>query len=855
MSFSVLWHKIRQKIALIALFSVMTLSLSGCDLNGILKELSEFLFGADDNKVVTEEVSSPSTMAQTDDFLVTITSRGTLSLFKADPGVTELALLDQETEVGGVDTEIRPGVVAIRTIMGEPNVFVARGSVISRFKIAANALEPVTVIPVGVETQGMDLTPNGTKLYASSFTGKEVFVVDTSTNMVTQRVPIQGKALAVLVTNDGDLSDDDERVFVTHYISRLIDGKQNGFNDARQGIVSTFKVATPGVVTEIPLSPVTNVGFTKDLTAFCGVAGNDHPFCAPHVANLATAVEGGYPNFLRSLAATGDVMWVGLTVQSPEPPVNFSTNVQGYLYSINIDKLKEIAPRHFNLNVPVKTEVGVNLASTDSFSKLFMSDISSLHATIEDGQKVIYATIRNGNFVVRIPVDNGKIKLTAADIKRFPTGHMPEGVVFSTLNDLKRLYTYNDIGQSVTVIDPTLFVAGTEVDSILTLDEAAGTPPAVADGDDHKAEVGRLMWVNGLGFATADQDAVFTTEIRDLVLERGHSSDNNWSSCASCHGPDGMTDDTTWSFVTGPRQTRPLFGAVERFDQADPLSLGQIGGPATNLALPWGVMNWNGVRTTNTDFNNNSIGVQGGIGNQPVAIAIYNFGPNTHLAAGAVNGPASEALSSLNFFTERLVRVLDTPAQDAALVTAGREVFKDNCARCHGSGLWSIADMAWENSDPTFDADGGTLLESGLLISGGTETLTFGLDVLQYHFDGTLVGNFDATDPRQVRGTGGAIGTVALSRFNAPSLLNTCQEFWMHNGDAASLEEMLEIHTDDGTGDPFSVILSGVEQAQLIAFLKSINATTEPVNEDGAMTTVPNVLFRTNTGCPSACAP
>src|SRR5207244_1969500 len=47
--------------------------------------------------------------------------------------------------------------------------------------------------------------------------------------------------------------------------------------------------------------------------------------------------------------------------------------------------------------------------------------------------------------------------------------------------------------------------------------------------------------------------------IRDVTpLEsRGKASKNASSGCASCH-PDGLTDNVTWSFPDGPRQSLPL---------------------------------------------------------------------------------------------------------------------------------------------------------------------------------------------------------------------------------------------------------------------------------------------------------
>jgi hypothetical protein len=59
-----------------------------------------------------------------------------------------------------------------------------------------------------------------------------------------------------------------------------------------------------------------------------------------------------------------------------------------------------------------------------------------------------------------------------------------------------------------------------------------------------------------------------------------------------------LADGATWIFGTGPRQTKPLDGMFNKF---------------TNME-DQGLLNWSAIRGSNTDFNNNSRGVQGGCG-------------------------------------------------------------------------------------------------------------------------------------------------------------------------------------------------------------------------------------------------
>jgi hypothetical protein len=103
------------------------------------------------------------------------------------------------------------------------------------------------------------------------------------------------------------------------------------------------------------------------------------------------------------------------------------------------------------------------------------------------------------------------------------------------------------------------------------------------------------------------------TDIRNIIPRnfKGKASKDAWSSCASCHS-DGLSDGVTWIFGTGPRRTKPLDGMFSKQDPEDQ-----------------DILNWSAIRDSNTDFNNNSRGVQGGCG-----FASDNFDPGNCFAKG-----------------------------------------------------------------------------------------------------------------------------------------------------------------------------------------------------------------------------
>jgi hypothetical protein len=120
--------------------------------------------------------------------------------------------------------------------------------------------------------------------------------------------------------------------------------------------------------------------------------------------------------------------------------------------------------------------------------------------------------------------------------------------------------------------------------------------------------VGKLAFFTALGIPN---NGIFDMPIRafDPLLFRGKMSANAWSSCASCH-PDGLSDNVTWIFPAGPRSTTPLDGTYNKHNQLDQRCI-----------------LWSCLRGSNTDFNNNSRAVQGGIGFADNPASVYDHGP------------------------------------------------------------------------------------------------------------------------------------------------------------------------------------------------------------------------------------
>ena len=126
--------------------------------------------------------------------------------------------------------------------------------------------------------------------------------------------------------------------------------------------------------------------------------------------------------------------------------------------------------------------------------------------------------------------------------------------------DARRAYTNNELNTSMTAIN---LVDNT----VLARDIESSAPPAPGT-QAHRNLVGKLAFFAALGVPDVldtNGDGQFDIALRDIdpVANKGKASPGAWSGCASCHD-DGHSDNVTWIFETGPRQTIPLEGTFAR---------------------------------------------------------------------------------------------------------------------------------------------------------------------------------------------------------------------------------------------------------------------------------------------------
>jgi DNA-binding beta-propeller fold protein YncE/mono/diheme cytochrome c family protein len=641
----------------------------------------------------------------------------------------------------------------------------------------------VAEISVGTELRGCALTPNGTRLYVADFTGK-VFEIDPATRTIVRVLDVGGNPEAVAITNNGDLVDTDETVFVSLFFAELIPGGPGeGFDTGKRGVVLAFGVGTASPITRITLQPLADSGFTANRTALCtqtNSAAVNNTFCPSTTAPPGSTIitqnpQGAFPNQLGSLLIRGNQLSVLSIGAAPEPPVVFNVNVQALFHSINIPTRTQVLA--FNLNTLVKLEPPP-ADPTTTLLGTFLNDAVALDGNA-DGSRLC-AISRGGNQLVC--ASPGSTALT-----RFQVGNIPNGLVIRP--DGQRAYVNNEVNVSVSIIDLL-------TNTLVTRDVPSGTPPAPGTSE-HAVLVGKLAFFTALGIPN---NGIFDIPIRDFnpLLFRGKQSNNAWSSCASCH-PDGLSDNVTWIFAAGPRSTIPLDGTFSKHN---------IGDQRCIL--------WSCARGSNTDFNNNSRNVQGGIGFADNPASVYDHGP--------VFG-VSDALDAQTLWIAQAVRSLRVPAPaDPTASARGAVLFQTNCASCHGGPKWTKSTIL-HRDNPAFDKDpalGGVPIDPGVTnIAAQITQLTVKGLVFKYLEN---VGTFNAANPIEIRQNGAA--PFGAAGFNVPSLLslrNTAP--YLHNGAAPTLDAVFPLHAL-GTGT-IQTALNAAQRSDLVTFLLGIDQRTD----------------------------
>ena len=685
------------------------------------------------------------------------------------------------------------------------------------YVLDALTYKTLSTIKVGTEPFGCALTLDGKKLYVANLASDDVSVIDSNTDKVTKTITGVGdQPRGIAVGEVGGQT----KIYVTQFLAqsrndlRPIDQKE-GFDDGREGRVTVISAATDTVTNTIVLAPKAT-GFKSDGSTLAKVVFD--------AANVATKIDTtAFPNQLESIVIRGNRAYLPNTASSPNGPVKFNVNVQGFLSVIDITTDQEVADETFNMNKGVQFEaVGKKLFITNPTAMAFK------HGAAFEGFALSRATDR----LVRVALDaNGKPTINApldatdpGNVVRIEVGvdtavqhnSSPEGVVINAGDT--RAYVMNLVSRDVSVIDisnsdPTQYKEIARIQS-------ASLPTDPFEAQVHR---GKELFNTSIGPVGTNDNA---------LAPAGRMADFCWGSCYGCH-PRGLTDSVTWMFGDGPRQAISMESTAAH--PQTPLINNNVNANFAPLlpAFHQRALNWSSVRDEIQDFELNIRNVSGGQGlialpdagggRGAVDKCVFNLvlpnpNPNNCVAETAITTGRDADLDAIAAYISFGIRAPVSPLRGSTDpdVAAGRTLFAAaNCQGCHGGANWTASTLDFTPPPGAPEITAGQL--NRLLCKAGT-------------FDAALANELKGGGVAGQANTDGANGILG---FNIPSLISVfASPPYFHSGAAQTLEAIVEniTHRSLGTAG-VDTLSAAADRIKVATFLKSIDLTTETFPE------------------------
>ena len=794
------------------------------------------------------------------------TDTGTVSLFEVggDGTLTKLS----EVRVGD-----EPRSVAF--VPNKPLVYVAN-TVSGTLSVLNTDDGTITTVDVGTEPWAVVASPNGSFVAVANANDNTVQVIDTETNQTIATTAVGRSPRALAITNDGDADDRDELLYVPSFFARPREGftppssaglggtaaapfpagstgqpvvGEGIFDDSREGTVDVVSTDTWQVVSTVVLAPLADTGFNFARGAFVSAVANDTPrtiFADGATDPMAAIPAGAFPNLLQSIAIFDGRGFVPNSGASPEPPLRFNLNVQSLVSVFDVATNQELTAQTFNMNRGINFDVPAGLLEAqvrDNTDRLFPSAPVDIDCSEATGK--CWVVSQGSAFIVRMDFDGtGKPTINA------PTAAGP----FAT-SPVVRILTIDPMNATSSGRNPRGIA--------LNVDGTRGYVSCPTTRDVIVADLVGNTVLQRVRSAELPTDLLELSVLRgkiDFFTARPFWSDRGWGGCWSCH-PDGRTDNVTWSFEAGPRQTIPLDGTFSNIHGLGDQRL----------------LNWTAVRDENPDFELNTRGIFGGRGFIVTNTDVNSDGITPDSDPNVRNyGPASSfrALQQddITNWIALAVRGPIAPKSTSASVTRGRDIFGGaapggaNCVACHSGDKWTTSRVTYDQADvnPVPGVDTGIVNVAdplSVFLNGFNSAAGAGRACEVPAPPGATerlriahqVGTFTAANPIEVRH--GAISPVngmapdivlnpafGADGFNTPSLIGVFDSApYFRAGQAATLEEAFGIGTDPnflpaavvhwqaGTGGVANILDSDATAVtDLIAFLRTIDDTTTP---------------------------
>ena len=729
---------------------------------------------------------------------------------------------------------LRPSKSSAIAITGDDRYVVQvnpENDTVTNFRVSTN--EKLAELPVGEEPSSVVIHPDDSTAFVANRADATVMKlsgIESDAPSVVDSVDVGSEPTGIALSPRGDLL----------VVAEFAESRVSLIDTSTMQVITSTEIKNPRAVA------ISNDGDEDDsdekvvVTEFYGRPGpgeemqDDSRTGAVRILNLSDLsehetvlfepVSSGFvpektsPNQLYAVAIASDTFFVTATAASPQGPPKFNENIFQLVLVGSVssgDKLGVI-----NLSKAIKDQV--------ASPKLFMADIVDLSLV---GDDILYFAARGADAFQRaVLLGNDSVTLGIPgkeQVDLLPDGcQAPIGIVTAhTTATTRKMFVNCWVSRNLTVID----LGQQEVETTVS----STTPP---NGLEAQINKGRRFFFTG----------------------RARWANEAWSSCGSCHA-DGLTDNITWQFGTGPRQATSMDSTFSH-------------GPGPQKQR---ILNWTGIFDELHDFERNTRNVSGGVGalvkaealDEANRLSLNKIVNGAEAGIGGLEKPLKELQDGVAGPTQTVdagpsvlkdwddinefVKTIRPPRgkrfTDAASVLRGRELFETgNCAACHGGPGWTLSRRFWEPSDqvnldlaaePFSAANNPHTTQIQAEPIPGSDPPAFIAPgqvscVLRNVSSFGVPGNAGATDALELKPGNVNRAQGEFAGYNIPGLygLQVGTPF-LHHGQAEDLEALFEDDLWNAhllSGNPVFT-LSTSQRQDLINFLLSIDASTPEI--------------------------
>jgi YVTN family beta-propeller protein len=592
-------------------------------------------------------------------------------------------------------------------------------------------------LAVGSEPTAVALTPTGAQAWVTNWVDGTVTVVDTASMTAVATVDLNAPLAAtgylgtvnarpalahprsIAISNNGSGVDTAEAAYVTEYFGQATAPEASDGSNAdtrKVGLVYRIAVADRSV-TVISLAALTDMGFKDERAGTAGCYPNQLQAIAinshfAYVVSVCASPKGPTGPKVTTTACSTVTDCASLSLVDPVcvlpaddaagkvcvDVASVKTTTAPLISTIDLSQSPpvEVSGSPASLNQRFLGLYAANAVTDDATRRypLFASDIAFVA-----GSSVGYVSANGADAVFRIHFDStaGTIPATGgvgASTNNFidlvltgiPAGQLGRGPIGIAIGHTatKTALVANDITRNVSLLD---FNAQTVAGAPATPSVVQTTALPSAGTPAEAQLTGKRLFNTGLG--------------------RWSLKGQAWGSCQVCHS-DGLTDNVTWYFARGPRQSTSLDGSFSKKNSADQR-----------------ILNWTAINDEVADFEGNVRGISGGVG---AIISALSTPPSTGdridtspTDGGIVNqglsGSSAQAAdptnplalpfasvvpdwSNITTFMQQIRSPRAPTTLDTVKMTAGAALFNTacSCTGCHSGDKWTVSQVFYTPS-------------------------------------------------------------------------------------------------------------------------------------------------------------